>query len=578
MVCDNRTSLARLRNNTLPLATAHLDLSAMDWDVVGSGSPATVAGWQSVYLSSNVPLGDPGHVKAGEVPSMLRVRLPTLRQGIANSAVALSLTVDTPRPPGSCGSLNESSSDGMLQVSLGAFGSFCRRGHYGDLQGFCHRCSAGQFYQSEEGKVGASSDCGCKFCGPGTYTPTAGATEASSCQKCPAGTQGDILAGYRACFCLEDHARMDRFGECTACHATPGLHCADDVRSLSSGYWWRFPSDASSRRYTALAANLALERGYDQQLHEDTGRGERRRAAPRMSADVTDLTAYHGSLPMPHKCPNKDACLGNLTADCAEGYMGPLCAVCEPDHTMIYGSCSRCYSVAATSGILAVICLGVVLAMVYAWGTNSQVACSVGNGAPATPRGRVMNKVKILIGFMQVVASVGVTFQAVRWPANFLRMVDKLQFMTLDILALISPSCLSQDVDVNFYYSVLFATALPVVIIGLTWMYYVIRRWRTSNLEFLRAACIRNSFFVLFLLYPGMAQQIFRLVQPCHKICSFDGEEDCESFLRSDYSIQCNTTRHNVYTILAWVIAVPLFVVAFPTLLSVELYRRRHVS
>ena len=361
------------------------------------------------------------------------------------------------------------------------------------------------------------------------------------------------------------------------------------MRGLAEGYWWTFTSKIDRELYTGLAINLQIERGYNtmdfsgwsQQASED-----RRRAQP--DEDETGLyfantTVYSGALPLPHKCPNQEACKGGLAASCAEGYTGVLCASCSTGYTSVMGSCLKCGPIEQTISIIVVLSLLVAGVVVYVWRTNTKVASTVGNGAKSTPRERLMNKLKIIIGFMQVVASIAVSFQAIRWPDNFIRMINGLQFTTLDFLSLASPSCLNTGVEFNFYSSLLFAILLPLILVGLSWCFYAIRRQlmigRASaahELPLLLASAIRNSFFFVFLLYPGTAQQIFRMLQPCDDLCAFEGQADCASYLPSDYSIQCNDgSTHYTYTVLTAAVAVPLCVVAFPFLTAVLLYRRR---
>ena len=62
------------------------------------------------------------------------------------------------------------------------------------------------------------------------------------------GTQSHETAGYRACRCLVNFYRFDRFGPCTAC-PDHGLDCKNDTGILAPNYFWKWSSQ-SIENYT----------------------------------------------------------------------------------------------------------------------------------------------------------------------------------------------------------------------------------------------------------------------------------------------------------------------------------------
>lgn len=591
VACDH------LGGKSLPLATAVLDLrSAHSLEPTREVLPRTLAEWRRSFLVQNKPPGTVGYVDTP--PQQLVLRLPQVRAdlgapkdvAVANSAQEAASVLAR------CGPLRASSfEDAVIRVSLCHSCQPCPQGHYAGMNGVCRPCDAGQFYQSHPGKVGLASECGCKACPSGTFTPESAATSASSCQRCPAGTVGDLPAGYRACWCLEGYSRVGRFGPCTSCSGTPGLLCRGDVRGLAPGFWWTFSDEADVHSYLAFARNLGLERGYN--LPTSDGDSARRRDPLGVKQPVLE---YNGMLPIPHKCPNKEACLGNLTADCATGYIGPLCAVCDSKYSMIFGSCRKCLSPAGTAAVIAAVVLVLGFVLFCVWKNNNDVVQDyakvlennpevVAQAEPEAgetvarmaslrkPRDKVMGKIKIVVGFVQVIGSVASTFQSVTWPSSFVRVVDKFQVVTLDVFAGVSPSCLHPDsANFNFYDSllvtILLTLLLPPAMAALS--HFFLRAQRIAD-GAIRAGTIRNSCFILFLLYPNTALQICKALQSCHEICAFDGQENCKSFLPSDYSISCDTQVHRTWTVIAWVMLVPLLIVAFPVGLVITLFRRR---
>lgn len=128
------------------------------------------------------------------------------------------------------------------------------------------------------------------------------------------GTRSNENAGFRACKCLKDFYRFNRFGSCTAC-PKEGLKCINDYAILAKGYYWVWINQTSKRLYSDFIDNLNIE------------------------SDEFARTAwkFSGSLPKPHKCP-RDSCLGGLNSSCKAGYQGLLCAGCAPSY---FGRMSR---------------------------------------------------------------------------------------------------------------------------------------------------------------------------------------------------------------------------------------------
>lgn len=567
--CDHRTNIAALQHS-LPLATADLDLTGLSGDVLGDLrrllSPAvsvTVRELQRQLTSVNVDSESVGHVTSEKRPTVLRIRLPLLQQVDTQSQIAPILS--DPSPAGvstgslaSCGLFQESATGSGVRLSLGTSGVVCPRGHYAAVEGSCSMCGAGQFYQDEEGKVGFNSDCGCKSCGAGTFTAAPAAGSVGDCQKCPAGTQSETLAGDRACWCLEGHARVDRFGPCLPCGT--GLNCTSDIRMLAQGYYWEFASESDRIGYHALYHSLLCQREYE--------------------CNVSTAVSFQGAMPLAYKCPNKEACSGGLTASCADGFTGTLCAVCAAGFTKLYNDCIECGHHGSSIGIAVGIGVGATLFAAFCWRSNGKAACSVANRVPQSSRWEEANiKLVILIGFVQVISAIGHSFPAVQWPENFLAMTSWLQVLTLDIFALASPACLFPGTHIGFYESLLFSLIFPLVLVVLIGLLYQSRR-----LPFIpgpvtwagwQATCIRNTVFVLFLFYPGTSQQVFRMLQPCYDICAFEGQQDCDSYLRSDYAIQCNDKQHRSYVVVTGVLGVALFVIGIPLSMLGVLMRKR---
>ena len=180
--------------------------------------------------------------------------------------------------------------------ATGVFATVCKEGGYAAPDGSgCRHCDRGGFYQDEKGKLGWFSHCACKECKTGTYSESTNASNpAEDCTVCPPGTDTTALAGYRACPCLADSSRTDRFGGCTTCKGISGIECTDDSQRTKPGYWWQFASKDMQLEYTAFATNLGLSYDYNR-----------------------SISIYTGLMPPPYLCPQSDHCLGGIDSACA---------------------------------------------------------------------------------------------------------------------------------------------------------------------------------------------------------------------------------------------------------------------
>ena len=113
------------------------------------------------------------------------------------------------------------------------------------------------------------------------------------------GTNTKIFAGFRACWCLRNYHRLDRFGPCTACPGQ-GVECSHDKLNLSGGLYWKWADNSrndNKSTYKLLIANLANENDkYDNNTRK-----------------------FIGKVPKAYKCLREQSCLGGIDSECAEG-------------------------------------------------------------------------------------------------------------------------------------------------------------------------------------------------------------------------------------------------------------------
>ncbi|PIK39940.1 hypothetical protein BSL78_23215, partial [Apostichopus japonicus] len=92
----------------------------------------------------------------------------------------------------------------------------------------CQACPRGGFYQDQVGQYSSDiTPINCKNCTEGIFVWEGSGKDPLSCKVCPTGTNKNAFAGFRACFCLENYFRRDRFDECELC-PQEGVQCKDD--------------------------------------------------------------------------------------------------------------------------------------------------------------------------------------------------------------------------------------------------------------------------------------------------------------------------------------------------------------
>ena len=135
------------------------------------------------------------------------------------------------------------------------------------------------------------------------------------------GTETDFFAGYRACPCLKDHHRTHLLEGCHECGKN-GLVCQGEYVSLKPGYWWQWRNHSYKSRYQEFIENLIA-------------------AIPALDENSVK---YPYPLPTPYMCQVPDSCAGGMDSPCADGYEGPVCAICSLDYYKQSHTCKKCPS------------------------------------------------------------------------------------------------------------------------------------------------------------------------------------------------------------------------------------------
>lgn len=481
-----------------------------------------------------------------------------------------------------------------MDIKVGV-GSICLAGAYADISnnGDCTPCDRGGFYSDREGRVGLYSHCACSACQNGTWSSSSGSST-KVCDVCPEGTTRDSQAQYRACPCLDNWSRRDRFGKCESCVDELGIACSGDARVLKPGFYWRFPDDNKTEfDYIQFTENLAKSHDYD-----------------------TSLSAFNGKYPKAYRCPGgEEVCLGfsvgsNQSSTCRAGSTGAKCAVCADDYFRMNGDCTICPRRQAASVVLMII-IALVVIVVLCWifkrnadsvprvdGTellegdsgccsrtftyleSVKEKCKFHDHDPVD----FMTMVKIIVSFTQVKSLLVEVYPGAPWPNSYRSATSALQFMSSNPLSVMMPSCLSSALVISSYSEMVMASLAPLVLAPLIWAYYMIRSRFCKNAIQLQAVCISTASFAFYLLYPTITVSAVRIMVECDIVCTDEDETDnCISYLPSDYSITCGTGEeqfheysgtHKIYRALATVSFV-FYAIIVPVILVVNLYRMK---
>ncbi|XP_071837771.1 uncharacterized protein [Apostichopus japonicus] len=427
----------------------------------------------------------------------------------------------------------------------------------------CQACPRGGFYQDQVGQYSSDiTPINCKNCTEGTFVWEGSGKDPLSCKVCPTGTNKNAFAGFRACFCLENYFRRDRFDECELC-PQEGVQCKDDYMTIRQGYYWNW-SYTDIAEYKRFVENLLTFN----ESYEETA------------------TRFNGSLPKAHKCLKSGRCpndVDQITGNCAKGYTGWMCTICDEEFFPIFGHCHPCpalkYFILETSIIFIVLALFLFL-LFKSYQYQRRRSRSLVDSTLAL--------VKIVLGFYQIMAEFWESIDVIFWPQFFKSIaawLDILQFNISSIL--IKPKCFWPAFEITPYTAFTlgamfpyFSTACAILAIGAVKLYATVSEKRTpanvdditSRLQRYQNNILTFLVLILFVTYPSTCNVIFALYGPTCDTFALDefGVHNI-SILRSDYSINCNTTTHRRFQIASYCLSI--YVIAFPTVLFLLLWK-----
>ncbi|KAJ8043313.1 hypothetical protein HOLleu_10341 [Holothuria leucospilota] len=431
----------------------------------------------------------------------------------------------------------------------------CKPGTYSLGDNACHPCPRGGFYQDTIG-VKSFSSSGCKRCNNGTFVNFTGGASAEDCQVCPEGTHKNMTAGFRACFCKDGYARIDRFGPCYRCNQT-GLNCSglQDYQSVMKGYYWYWHfKGADNEEYRKFVKNLLEE-----------------------SENFDNNTFYSQQIPRVHRCLRPESCNTNQTGDapvrgtCSKGYTGWLCNKCSRGYFSLLQKCIKCPS---TLILLLETFFTTILSVAICYLIWRQyVKHKKRNSDERNLLDIIVSRFKISLGFYQVLGEFFSSIKDVRWVGMFDFMGEIFSYIRLNVLRIFfRPQCFDESLNIN--PKVEFVIAL-VIIFSLTvipfFFYHTMKVYLKfthgslniqSKVKLLKAKISTISLVLLFVTYPPICTAIFQVYhRACVEFCEDWKDQSCRIVLRSDFGLECADL--SVYRIFAYV-ATAAYTIAFP--------------
>ena len=174
-----------------------------------------------------------------------------------------------------------------------------------------------------------------------------------------------------------------------------------------------------------------------------------------------------------------------------------------------------------------------------------------GDDEPYTSKvGRsIVTKLRILLNYFQVMSGIVVGID-VKFPSNYEEFMGSVTFVNLDIVAFFAAGCLYSP---SFYGELVAVTMIPIFITAVLFFRFILLSFqillggqfpfiafeRKLGMEaFVRIQTTYFTAFIIlcYIMFPSVTSKILRTF-------SCEDFDDGHSYLRADYSIDCDTAQ-----------------------------------
>ena len=383
------------------------------------------------------------------------------------------------------------------------------------------------------------------------------------------GTDAKAFAGFRACKCLDNYYRTNLFGNCTPCEKKQGLNCHDDFANLTVGFWWRWKDETHLEQYRNFSKNLK-NFSFTPELHKANDSG----------------IEYPYTIPQPYRCPMAEACKGGLNSSCEAGYEGPLCAVCSDGYHKQLKKCKLCPTKGWMIGQLAIIgALVIIFVILVVWGSKKKSKKDAGR--PFLDK--LLGKIKVVIGFYQVLYGIMEAFSYVKWPGSLSVVGEYSEIIQMNIVQIAPLHCILPGFKFDAFTSLIAVMGFNIAAVIVALSSLALATWistrRMSNeeekrkkKERIKAIVKRNLFFFLYVTYLNTCLKTAQVVPlACHRICVDEKDaESCEKYLKADYSIDCKGERYNRLVIVGYCSIV--YVIVLPAAAFIAIWKQQRAA
>ena len=158
----------------------------------------------------------------------------------------------------------------------------------------------------------------------------------------------------------------------------------------------------------------------------------------------------------------------------------------------------------------------------------------------------------------------------VTYPSVYQRFLDGVNILNFDVLWIPSAGCI---VDTDFHDRLLASTIGPLIVLALLAATYTIAKRRSSGseaaLQKIRHKHVSMVLLISFLVYSSVSGTVFQTF-------ACDPLDDDREYLRADYRIECTSSKHQAFQVLAGIM-IFVYPLGIPAFYAVVLYKSRGV-
>eukprot|EP00347_Sterkiella_histriomuscorum_P016197 403354113 len=261
-----------------------------------------------------------------------------------------------------------------------------------------------------------------------------------------------------------------------------------------------------------------------------------------------------------YQCFSETQCLGGVGNECAQGYQGKLCAVCQSEvGDKLYArsgatDCAECLPLASQFAQILGVFILLILYVAYI------VQSVLRNSKPNKPQTVL---IRILTNYFQVIMLVK-DFD-LHWPPQVSNVLNYFSYVSSSSEKMFSFDCVFYQLGMaksssSFYIKVIMYGLLPIglsiigaMFWGVVYGFYKLKGKQIDLVQFILVTC----FVFIFIIYPQITSISFGLFNCVNY-------EDGTSYLKRDMNIQCWKGEHLQMALVIGIPFIVLWALIFP--------------